>query len=105
MPLNWKQNYWVKRDMDLEHFQDIEYRADDEYFITSILYDNDTMITFWRKVDLPEFWGTGVYIGSNYVVGSTKSSRSYNYHRWVGMPNKYLKTAERLREASILKWV
>jgi len=99
MSINWKQNYWVKPDIDA-----VEYRADDKYYITSMLYDNDTMVTFWRKINFPEFWGTEVYIGSNYVVGSTKSSRSYNYHKWFEMPNKYQKIAELLREAIALKW-
>jgi len=109
LKLNWKDNYWVKPDYleqaSKKYFSDIEFRDDGEYLITSTLYDKDTMVTFWRKKDLPQFWGTEVYIGSNYVVGSDKSSRSYNYNAWIELPNKYKKIAERLREANRLRWV
>ncbi|MDP3013232.1 MAG: hypothetical protein Q8M92_03255, partial [Candidatus Subteraquimicrobiales bacterium] len=43
-------------------------------------------------------WGTEIYTGSNYVVGSTKRSWSRNYKQWKGLPDKWKLVAQRLKE-------
>jgi hypothetical protein len=42
-------------------------------------------------------WGTEIYKGKNYVVGSTDKSWSRNYRRWVHLPDKWVSVASRLR--------
>lgn len=43
-------------------------------------------------------WGTELYTGSNYIVGSTKRSWSRNFRSWRGLPDKWKLVAQRLKE-------
>jgi len=55
-------------------------------------------ITFYKQKDSKKYpWGTEVYSGKNYIVGSTASSYSRNYPKWKGMPKKYIDVAKKLR--------
>ncbi len=69
----------------------VEYQDDD----TEVRKD----ITYYRFRKKPR-WGTEVYTGKNYIVGSSASSYSKNYVYWKGMPKKYLPIAKILQK----KW-
>ena len=43
-------------------------------------------------------WGTELYTGSNYIVGSTKRSWTRQYKMWRGLPDKWKLVAQKLKE-------
>lgn len=60
--------------------------------------DGIFMITYYVMNKPYSGWGTELYTGSNYVVGSTKRSWSRNYKSWKGLPDKWKLVAQRLKE-------
>jgi len=66
--------------------------------IISVQLDPDTSFTYYKNPQNLYEWGSELYIGKNYNVGSDKPSYSRVYKRWVGLPEKYKKTALDLRE-------
>jgi len=79
---------------------DIEYRSVKEINIVSgniKTPDGIFDVTFYTD-DKDKSWGTELYTGSNYVVGSTKRSWSRNYKSWRGLPDKWKLVAQRLKE-------
>ena len=50
-------------------------------------------ITFYVNPKKKTEWGTEVYSGSNYIVGSNSPSYSRNYKHWNDIPDKYLDVA------------
>ncbi len=54
-------------------------------------------ITFYRLTN-KEGWGTEVYAGPNYIVGSTGRSYSRNYKKWKNLPDKYKNIAQQLKK-------
>lgn len=55
-------------------------------------------LTFYKQKDSKKYpWGTEVYVGKNYIVGSRLNSYSRNYGEWKGLPKKYMDVAKKLR--------
>ncbi len=57
--------------------------------------DGIFQVTFYTD---NQSWGTELYTGANYIVGSTKRSWSRNYRSWRGLPDKWKLVAQRLKE-------
>lgn len=55
-------------------------------------------ITFYRHPKNKLDWGTELYSGKNYIVGSKRTSHSRNYRRWIKLPKRYLPVAETLEK-------
>ena len=56
------------------------------------------LITFYQHPTKKSEWGTEVYSGKNYIVGSHARSYSRNYYKWKDLPKKYLDIAKKLRK-------
>jgi hypothetical protein len=74
------------------------------YFITRLLIDEDTEFIYYRNKSNPDDWGSELYVGENYVLGSTKKSYSKVYPKWKGLPKKYKKYAKPLKDANMRLW-
>ncbi len=70
-----------------------------DYIIEAKISDagQTKLITYFEMLGNRDKWGTEVYVGKNYVVGSTASSYSRMYPKWKGLPAKYLPVVRRLR--------
>jgi len=55
--------------------------------------DGVFMVTFYRHPTGRGDWGTEVYTGENYIVGSKKKSWSRNFHHWASLPDKWVAIA------------
>lgn len=55
------------------------------------------MLTFYVNPQNPDEWGTEIYAGENYVVGSKDRSWSRNYKRWRKLPEKWMPVAMALK--------
>jgi len=60
--------------------------------------DGIFVATYYELRGEPSGWGTEIYTGSNYIVGSTKKSYSRNYKSWRGLPDKWKLVAKRLKD-------
>lgn len=47
------------------------------------------MVTFYRHPNNYDDWGSEIYSGKNYIVGSTDNSYSRIYQQWKGLPEKW----------------
>lgn len=70
-----------------------------DYIIEAKILDDGQMklITYFEMAGKRSKWGTEVYVGSNYVVGSNARSYSRMYPKWKGLPEKYLSIVKKLK--------
>jgi hypothetical protein len=55
------------------------------------------LVTYYVHPLKSDDWGTEIYSGENYVVGSKQRSHSRNYKHWNGLPRKWLQIAMQLQ--------
>ncbi len=70
-----------------------------DYIIEAKILDDGVakLITYFEMAGNRDKWGTEIYAGRNYVVGSNAPSYSRMYPKWKGLPAKYLSVAKKLR--------
>tara|TARA_Y100000310_G_scaffold12718_1_gene13101 strand:+ start:992 stop:1297 length:306 start_codon:yes stop_codon:yes gene_type:complete len=70
-----------------------------DYIIEAKISDDHQtkLITYFEMARDRGKWGTELYSGRNYVVGSTSPSYSRMYPKWKGLPAKYLPIVKGLR--------
>ena len=70
-----------------------------DYIIEAKVLDDGVakLITYFEMAGNRDKWGTEVYTGRNYVVGSSAPSYSRMYPKWKGLPVKYLPVVKKLR--------
>jgi len=72
---------------------DVDLTRDDCVIASCHVRDLETgiekLVTFYKGKENPEYWGTEIYSGPNYIFGTVGRSWSKNYKKNKGLPKKY----------------